>query len=253
MNIALSAVILFILLLPGFSFYMGLYTGKHTKPAPKFSVLESLLLTALFSLLIHLVGLQCIHTTIRFDVLLKLMGVDQKEILQQRPLISNQSFSALVKEFFIYNSVVNLLCASGGIVARKLILHFNLDWKYAFLRLNNKWFYAFNGYQLGVKEAYLIYVDALVHAQEGSVIYTGFLEDFLCNGEELDRIYLKSVTRRKATIPEHTDATAFKPGAVYELEGDTFCLPAKEIKNLMLRFYVVINTTQDQEVVVVNE
>jgi hypothetical protein len=53
MNIALSAVIIFLLLLPPIAFYLAFSLGKYPKSGPKIGLLEGLLLSAVISTLLH--------------------------------------------------------------------------------------------------------------------------------------------------------------------------------------------------------
>jgi hypothetical protein len=53
MNIALSAVIIFLLLLPPIAFYLAFTLGKFPKSGPKIGLLEGLMLSAVISTLLH--------------------------------------------------------------------------------------------------------------------------------------------------------------------------------------------------------
>jgi hypothetical protein len=53
MNIALSAVIIFLLLLPPIAFYLAFTLGKFPKSGSKIGLLEGLMLSAVISTLLH--------------------------------------------------------------------------------------------------------------------------------------------------------------------------------------------------------
>jgi hypothetical protein len=283
MNVALSAVIIVLLLTPGFAFYIGLFSGKYQKPAPKFSIGESLLIAGLFSLLAHRIAFCFITDSVRFDILLRLLGVDFKENIKTGAPEDNEGLLQLFKNFFLYNALVNIACCLTGILVRFFLIKTGLDWKVSILRLNTKWWYTLNGYQIRNKEFDLIVIDAFVDTREGSFVYTGFLSDFNCDGENLDRIFLHTPMKRRvirtdkeaaedddnnfdetqieiilenenpAPVTAAPTLHALQPGMAYDLEGDILCLPYREIRNMMIRFIVMplppsINTTPAQSV-----
>jgi RsiW-degrading membrane proteinase PrsW (M82 family) len=81
MNIALSAVIISILLIPPIIFYISFYLGKYPRAIPKFSLFEGILGAAIISLFIHAITIHFISYEIRFDILLKLLGGELKDLL----------------------------------------------------------------------------------------------------------------------------------------------------------------------------
>jgi hypothetical protein len=238
MNVALSAVIIFILLIPGFALYVGLYTGNFQRPGPKLSLLESLLIAGLFSLLVHRIALCWIDQPIRFDILLRLLGVDFKESIKVQGAVENGDFRHLLIEFIKYNFWVNLSCLVFGRLLRLFLQATQLDWRISIFRLQNRWWYFLNGYYLDSRQFDFVVIDALVSTSEGSVLYTGYLDDFVCEGESLDRIYLYTPLRRKLVdgFPPRNTINPTPPGLTYDLEGDHLCLPYKEIQNLVVRF-----------------
>jgi len=88
MNIALSAVVIFILLLPPIAFYLSYNVGIFSKANPKIGLLEGLMLSAIISIIIHAIALLIIQKEIRFDVLAFLLGGDLKGFNEK---VSNES------------------------------------------------------------------------------------------------------------------------------------------------------------------
>ena len=82
MNIVLGTVIIFILLVHPIAFYLSFSFGKYPSEAarPKFTLIEGLLATATISLLLHSFVALFIQKEIHFDILLKLITGDIKEI-----------------------------------------------------------------------------------------------------------------------------------------------------------------------------
>lgn len=249
MNVALSALILFILLIPGIALYAGLFTGNFSRPGPKLSLLESLFSTGLFSMLIHCIALLLIRDTIRFDILLRLIGGDLENL---NKVVPNQEFKKLILWFALYNCVLDLGCFIAGKLLRGLIQWKQWDVKIPLLRLHNRWWYLLNGYYLdevgrpGDRQQYdLVLVDALVNTGAGAMLYTGYLIDFVCEGEDLNRIYLHSAIRRTLVTPASSGHEAdVMPGTPYSLKGDVLCISYKDMQNLTVHFI----TAPDEDV-----
>lgn len=150
-----------------------------------------------------------------------------------------------MQQFGLYNAVTFILALVLGRFARFLVQHFDIHHRYELLRLHNKWWYLFNGYYLtaiGYEKRYfdLLFVDAMVSTNEGTLIYSGYLVEFVCTGEELDRIYLNDATRRKikskvagTNDPQLPDPESSAPVVI---PGQLLSIPYREIRNLNLRF-----------------
>lgn len=189
MNIALSAVILFLLLLPPIAFYLAFTLGKYPKSGPKIGLLEGLMLSAVISTLLHAFAFLFVEKEIRFDLIALLIGGDLKSF---GTLTNNTIFRHLFQQFVLYNAVMVLIAIFLGRTIRLLVK--NLGWHaYAeLLRLYNYWWYLFNGYKVdefanGETPAPfdVVFVDALVNTNSGTMIYSGFLIDFVCEGEKI--------------------------------------------------------------------
>jgi hypothetical protein len=108
------------------------------------------------------------------------------------------------------------------------------------LRLNNRWWYFFNGLENDISEFDLVFVDAVVDTKECTMIYSGFLIDFVCDGENLDRIYIGDVVRRKLKPGENMDENATNVGSTaLQIPGEIFSIAYRNIINLNLRFIVL--------------
>jgi hypothetical protein len=243
MNIALSAVLIFILLIPPIAFYFSFSFGRFAKAGPKFSFLDGILASAVFSLFIHTLSLLTISREIRFDILIKLVGGELKDLENK---ISNAVFLNSLKQFALYNCLIIFLAVLLGRFLRFLVIHFDIHWRHELLRLNNRWWYLFNGYylrELDLNLAYdLIFVDAAVDTADGTLIYSGYLVDFVSSGEDLDRIYLRNTVRRelkKSITQEGNTVLLNEPGDPIEIPGVIFSLAYANIKNLNLHFLVI--------------
>lgn len=236
MNIALSAVIIFILLLPPIVFYLSYSFGRFPKTGPKFTLLDGVLICATISLIVHSVAIVALRSEIHFDVFLLLMGGEIKEVEQTVP---NGLFASYMKQFAIYNIILLSSALVAGRVARFLVIKtgYNRPQKELF-RLHNHWWYFFNGKNINIEEFDAVHVDAMVETKEGPVIYTGILIDFICDGEKLDRIYLGDVLRRRLRFDE-AGMPVPAEAVPNNIDGEIFSLSYDKIINLNLRFIVV--------------
>lgn len=253
MNIALGAVFIFILLLPPIAFYVSYSYGRFAKAGPKFSLLDGLLASAIFSLFIHAVAISCLGKEVRFDLLLKLIGGEIKDIENK---ITNAVLGQGLKQFALYNFCIFIIAVALGRAARFLVIRNDWHGSSEILRLNNRWWYLFNGYyldeiELGQRHFDLLFVDAVVDTNDGTLIYSGYLMDFVCTGEELDRIYLADTIRRelkkKAVDENGQELVVNEPGEPVTIPGNFFSLAYKDIKNLNLRFLSFENSIDDIE------
>lgn len=243
MNIALSAVIIFLLLLPPIAFYLAFSLGKYPKSGPKIGLLEGLLLSAVISTLLHALAILFVKKEIRFDLIAVLIGGDLKSF---GTITNNITFRHQFQQFVLYNAVMVLVAIFLGRTVRLLVK--NLGWHAhdELLRLYNYWWYFFNGYKLdnflnGETPAPfdIVFVDALVNTNAGTMIYSGFLIDFVCEGEKLDRIYLSKTSKRefkKMTTNDKGNYLSDETGDAVRIQGDTMMIPYNNIINLNLEF-----------------
>ena len=253
MNVALGAVIIFILLIPPISFYVSYSFGRQAKAGPKFTLLDGVLASAIFSLFIHSLAITIIRKEIRFDILIKLVGGELKDVENK---ITNADFTACLKQFALYNLVIFTFSVLLGRLTRYLVLRWDIHWNNELLRLNNKWWYLFNGYYLTEigyerREYDFVFVDAVMDSHDGTMIYSGYLIDIVCVGEDLDRIYLNETIRRewkRSQVDEKGGGQLVNnPGEPVVIPGEFFSIAYKEIKNLNIRFITLDNTLEDIE------
>lgn len=241
MNVALSAVLIFILLISPLSFYLSYSFGKFPKAGPKFSLLEGLMASAVFSLLVHSLAITFISNEIRFDIFALISGGDLKSFDAKT---NNKEFKALLSGFAFYNFILLASSILMGRVFRWIVLTFSLHTKVELLRLYNRWYYYFNGYkpegEKDVRDFDIIFVDALVNVKEGTIIYSGFLVDFDCEGEVLNQIYLSNAIRRefkrREVLEDGQEVLINEPGEQKEIEGHSLCIQCEHIINLNIHF-----------------
>jgi len=233
MNIALSAVVIFILLLPPIAFYLSFTFGRFAKTGPKLGLLEGLMLSAIFSILLHGIALYFIKTETRFDVLALLLGGDLKGF---NATLTNAVFKNLFLAFVRYNSLLVFFSVLAGTCARWIVNKTGLHAKLELIRLYNRWWYLFQGYKVdefnnqpALPDFDIVFVDVLVNTNAGTVIYSGYLVDFVCSGETLDRIYLSETIKRE--FKQNSGS-----GEARAIDGETMVIPYSNIINMNLHF-----------------
>jgi hypothetical protein len=238
MNIALSAVIISILLIPPVVFYLSLYIGRFPRAIPKFSLFEGILASAVISLLIHAIAISLIPSEIRFDILIKVLGGDLKDV---ENTIKNPDLKKAVTDFAIYNAALLLIMVGLGRVVRWRLLASGLHLRNEVFNLYNKWWYFFNGNYADIAGYDLVFIDAVVDTKDGTMVYSGFLVNFETKGGELDRIYLKDAVRRefKKYANSQTLQLANEPGEPVQIPGATFSIKYENVINLNVNFIVI--------------
>jgi len=239
MNIALSAVVIFILLMPPIVFYLSFSYGRYPKAKPKFSFLDGILASAIISLFVHALALFLLRKEVRFDVLMKVFGGELKDLENK---ITNPDITRCLEHFALYNFTLVFIFTLLGRLARDVVIRFNYNNEQSeLLRLNNRWWYFFNGYENDKQLLDLVFVDAAVETKECTIIYTGWLRDFVCDGERLDRIYLECVAKRKFKVHySENQEGATELSSAIPIRGKKFSLPYDRIINLNVRFVTLV-------------
>jgi hypothetical protein len=243
MNIALSAVVIFILLLPPIAFYLSYNTGIFSKANPKLGLLEGLLLSAIISIIIHALALVIIQKEIRFDVLALILAGDLKDFDKK---VSNKAFREMLLNFVLYNASLVIGAVILARICRRIVQLTGWHINSGILRLYNHWGYLFLGYEVdkvsgqrNPVEFDIIYVDAIVNTNAGTMIYSGYLIGYVYFGETLDRIYLSETVKREFKINQQNEKGNIlinQAGDAKDIDGDTLVIPYSSIVNMNLHF-----------------
>ena len=85
----------------------------------------------------------------------------------------------------------------------------------------------------------IIYVDAVVNTNAGTMIYSGYLIGYVFFGETLDRIYISESVKREFKINQQNDKGNIminQAGEPKDISGDTMVIPYANIINMNLHF-----------------
>jgi hypothetical protein len=97
----------------------------------------------------------------------------------------------------------------------------------------------FNGFLNGSTIFDFVSVAAIVDTKDGTMIFSGVLKEYVCNGEDLDRIYLEKATRRAFKSKIETHEEMYADDVILDIPDDVLMLPYKNIINFYLKFIVL--------------
>lgn len=247
MNVALPALIVFLLLLPGFIFRTNLKRAERTSLdySPFGHVVSE---AVLWALALHLSWLGLAHCwpgrEVDPVVLLKL--------LSSAPAIQSEASEVVGTEFrWIAAYLVTLLITSYilPLTVRRIISSYRLDradarFSPVFRFHRAPWYYLLTGADFRREDAPdLIIVAAIVEVGD-PMLYVGVLDEFYVDAEgQLDRLVLQNVARR----PIASDKTpGDDPGEsrFYDVDGDYFVLRYSEAITLNIQYARLIPEEQ---------
>lgn len=238
MNLALPALIVFIVLLPGFVFRSGLKRAESVSldfsPFGRVvaeSVLWAAILHCAWIILSALFGY-------RFDPVV-LMGM-----LSAHPARQADAAGIAADQFLrisVYFGSLLVVANLAPVFIRHTISAFRLDRESArfgsiFRFYDAPWHYLLTGADFERDDAPdLIYVSAIVEVAKEAVLYVGVLNDFYFDKDgQLDRLILQNVKRRP--ISADKDGAGAAPERFYPVDGDNFVLRYSEAVTLNIQY-----------------
>ncbi len=250
MNIALPAIIVFILLLPGFIFRSSLKRAERV--SVDFSPFGRVVAEAvLWAIGLHAVGLTFTHWVCSRGldpvVLMNLLSSVPAGQASAGQVVGGQ-FNAIAAY------IVALLVASHlvPICLRTVISRLRLDRADAYFssvfRFHHApWYYLLSGADFKKDEIPdFILVSAIVEVANGAYLYIGVLDDFHFDSEgQLDRLILQKVSRRPIADdkPPENERNGTEELRFYPIDGDNFVLRYSEAITLNVQ-YVKLMTAE---------
>lgn len=247
MNLALPALVAFLILLPGFVFRSRLKLAERTSLdySPFGQIVTEGLLWAVA---VHTLWLALAYAlfarTVEPTLLLRLLGSDQAGQALATAALGHDI--AWVSSYF-----VTLLFASFALakLARKLVTRYRLDREggrfSAIFRFHlAPWYYLLTGADFETADVPdFIVVSAIVNVSGKAYLYTGILEEFFFDPEgKLDRLVLQEVMRRPIgadkPLPDVQGADAAP--RFYPIDGDYFVLRYSEAITLNVEYVKLI-------------
>jgi hypothetical protein len=246
MNLLLSSILLFILVAPGlifrFSYLQGTYAKLNFKVSAVDEIFWALIPALFFQLTAVLILDRFFSADVRIDVIYQLITGDSSSE------INFHTIRAGFLPFLLYTLTLILVSAGTGRLLRSIIRKLKLDLRYRFFRLTNEWHYLFSGEILDFPDVIgesenieIIQIDLLASTSEGSVIYSGILQDYyLSKDNGLDRIYLSQVYRRKLKddlAPSDQSNIQRLDERYYQMPGELFVIHYDKIINMNVTYH----------------
>lgn len=257
MNLALSTIILFVLLLPGIVFRKFYYSEEFSREYFKSSVFEVFISALLPSIFLHICWFYLVRI-FNYNVDFTILG----DLISSNP--NTSSFENIQENhfnIFLYNFTMLISSGALGLFSKRLIRFFKLDREIKQFRFKNVWHYilkgeffdfpraAFNLENDKLEDIEVVYVDALVDTSKGPIIYDGILVDYELSDEGgLESITLKQVQRRWL----HDEGQLETSDKYYVIPGHILILKYSEILNLNFSYYKIIMENEALNVEMVN-
>lgn len=247
MNIALSAILLIILLLPGGIAIKAYYTSLIEKQSSLSVPFNDLLIRGLLiSFILHALAICIIHlfhAEIALNILYTITS--GKDVT-----ISDKILTKYFLQFSLYSIVLITFSWFSAKVFKNIATKFNLNINFHSLRNTNYWFNIFSakyleGRDIQGKESDtdLIVLDVLT---ETNIIYSGILIDFNYSPikDELENIILDSTYKRSFEKKDVTENQGHTTGLPSFIAGDAFLIPMNKIRNINVN-YIKISDYKD--------
>lgn len=244
MNIALPAVVFFLLALPGFLFRSRLKRAEQT--SIDYSPFGRVVMEAvLWALGMHVAWLTAgellFGEAFRIDTLLELLSsAPSEQNLAIKKIQANQAgvvryFVTLYAAAFLVPAAIRL-----GITRFRLDRH-SSPLSFLFRFHQAPWYYLLTGADFEAKDDVdYIQVAAVVDVAGEPILFTGVLDDFYFDADgQLDRLVLEAVTRRpfkKDRVDPSADEGPLASERFYSIDGDYFVIRYEEAITLNVQY-----------------
>jgi hypothetical protein len=247
MNIALGALVLFLLLFPGIVLRIAYLNGPYSVKNIQSSLVDELVLSLIPAFILqasgYLLAEYCFGFNIDVQTVYQLIvGATVDKYRPDFALIESSIGYTL-----FYNLCLLLMALFLGKGSRYFVEKWNLDIYVPSLRFYNDWYYLFSGRILDEPGAIgsssdieWAIVSVVVETKEGAYIIRGVLEDYFLSKDGLDRIYLSTVYRRKLGVDleaKKKTENLDEDDRYYSMPGEFFVIPYKEIKNINVDYF----------------
>lgn len=240
MNVAFPALLVFLIILPGFIFRHSFRLSEKTiiDQTPFAAASVKGLVIAAFLHLPWVVLAEQIGHPIDYNALLMLLSSPQREnALVETIRQAADSFNWIV---FYFISLF-LGAALFGLLLRSIVVKFKLDrnrFVGRFVKFDTPWYYLFCGYN-ETFEVDGVVVSAIVEIDKTAYVYTGLLKEyFFAPDGTLDRLVIEMAMRRPLSKDKESDGDDIEERyeRFYTIAGDYFVLRYAEIKTLNIEF-----------------
>jgi len=243
-SLAFSAVVLFLIFVPGVIFSRSYFSEPFSKAYIKSTITDQVGFALIPALVLQVLAIAVVETTTSYRIDFRSLGiliVGGHEGSAQAAAFGNleRHLDAIIG----YNLALWAIAAALGHLARSMVIRFELDTKVTLLRFDNEWYYFLTGREWGLRggeDFDFVWLDALSSTGSVTVLYSGILQDFGMSGEgSLDWICLSEAEKRS-------------DGALASAEfipGKGLILQYERILNLNISFYFATEREFGRELV----
>lgn len=240
MNVALPALVIFVLLLPGFALRTRYKRVERTSLdySPFGQVVTEGIAWAAFLHAVWLAGAYLLFDQrLRTDVLIGLLGSDSaSQGAAMRYLRATDTWIA------VYFGTLYVAALTAGGMARAAITRFRLDQRdsklaFWFRFSQAPWYYLLTAADLPDSEKPdLILASAIVQAGKDAYLYSGVVEYYYVSEEgQLDRLVLSGAGRRRLDA-DKASADQPRDERFYPIDGDFLVLRYEEVVTLNIQY-----------------
>lgn len=247
MELAISALLLLVILLPGFIIQTAYTQGfwRWNTPSVNKPLVERIPTAIISAAILHLIwyGIAhfCSDDVINLNTLMMFItgkfGHDDELFPQALTSLSGRPVS--IASYFL---TLYTFAAVTGLLAHYIVRRTKLDLTTRVLRFNNEWFYWLSGEITEFAETADIggaidgiFLTTVVQHSDGDYLYRGFVWDFYFDKDgKLNRVILNNMDRRRLSA----DYDSSKPdeNRFYPIEGDYFILRYSEMVTINLTY-----------------
>lgn len=246
MNIAFSALLLLLTLLPGIAFRFSYLKSNSIRKSLDSSLLNEAVFVVIPALLLHLIGVWALELTTSYS-----FHFDQfYYLLVPSKGGDNLDLNLIGDSIYIFTTYIALVSISAIIIAsliRKIVVKRGWDQAYKVLRVYNEWDLYFTGAVLDEETRATIdyvQVDVAVSIGGSSILYTGVLESYTLNDEQsIDQLTMSQVFRRELSDDRNAGGDVRGAagaldgkGRYYEMPGNYFILPFENVQNFNITY-----------------
>jgi hypothetical protein len=259
-NIAFSALVLVLLLLPGGLLRYGYLRGLFRRsPVPTMGLTDQLGWVLASSVTVHVIALNFFAVNVDYKVLLPIMvGQFGKNAEYLDNAVNTWATAQLT--FLNYISISAVTAYVTGVALHWVVRSTGLDRRFTLLRFSNDWFYTLDQrvnsfvikrglFRLPVYAEPDVWIATIVETKEATYLYRGIVTDYYLDDKgNLDRLEIRGAIRRKISDDRKPNQPAVLNGdgdkRYYSIEGDRLILRATEIRTLNVQYLYAIPADQ---------
>jgi len=250
LNIAFPAILLFLLLSPGFVAHR-VYKPREIRAADltpfSSTILTATTCAATINVIVLVGATYFCGYQFHLGVILHFFVGGSSTVAENALSAIYSRLDAHPLEPFYFFITTNLLALFIALMYRWAVSQFHLDQPnthrlYRLFRSPAPWYYLFSGEDTTDITPEAVIVSVVVSFKDAPYLFTGMLVDYeLTEKGELDRLIICNASRRKLADDRTVDSASSPLGHIqnfYPIEGDRFVIRSTEFSTLNIKFLV---------------